>query len=790
MNSPPTASEADYAFADDDFASDDEEFVVTFRLPEEEGDAKRRTCKAKLSSCCRCFWCWKLPIVFLPLTTVFGINVILISIFLGLYYSNHTEVILAAVALHWWTLALIIAIDAAIVARLLVGIVYIIVEIAFSDSARIFYYINDLGWPIACVIEGGLCLLARTIWLSGTLDNVKKALDIIFIMIMVLAAARILQILLVKFIISIMNSQRFWEQVAESLFRQRVLLKLLAAEQSVFDRLRSDRSSSSSSDPDRDDQKSQGDKKQKKASISSDQIDLSPPISPRILKPQVQDARFQVARERLGSLVSFKKIRQLYRNHRTQMHLFDELPKNEDAIKLARMKHAEIRQAAPGSSAYRISAEAKIDGNLIFEGLDIDKKGYVVAEDLQGFFKREEKRKKAFKMLQLPPFDKSKISRKEVVKAVSEVYKEREKLVASLRDRQSVAGVLSKIVGFILILICVIIFVTLLGVDWQSLIAPVGTTALAISFVFGSAASSAFKSFIFLVFVNPYDIGDRVTTSGMTVKVAKISLLSTTFFTPDGKKVIMSNAVLADNTIINQTRSRDVSLSIEFDVDASTPSMKIALLKDSVAKWLKINRLDWDTDLGFWIAGITDRRSITISLWVTLLNTNWSQVGLWLDRKSDLLCFLKETLDGLEIKCYTSFTKIFGENPRLLASERDSDDEDRMRRDLIDEDVASDTHSRISQLRKETLSPSSASDFVDAKRRNTRLLKQALDAVKLVNPKSPSAGYTTPPKTSPTPSQVSSPDQVGSGIKERKKKKSAPKIEITPVDEDEKQKAK
>jgi small-conductance mechanosensitive channel len=341
-------------------------------------------------------------------------------------------------------------------------------------------------------------------------------------------------------------------------------------------------------------------------------------------------------------------------------------------------------------------------------------------------------------------------------------------------------------VGFLLILISIIIFVTLLGVDWQSLIAPVGTTALAISFVFGSAASSAFKSFIFLVFVNPYDIGDRITTSGMTVKVAKISLLSTTFFTPDGKKVIMPNAILADNTIVNHTRSRDVSLSIEFEVDAQTPSMKIALLKDSLAKWLKINRLDWDTDLGFWIAGINDRRSITISVWVTLLNTNWSQVGLWLDRRSDLLCFLKETLDGLEIKCYSNLTKIFGDKSRLLASERDSDDEDRIRRDLLDDDAVSDTHSRVSSFRKENLSPSSASDFVDAKRRNTRLLKQAIDAVKLVNPKSPIVGYTTPVKSSPAQAHAPSPDEVGSGIKERKKKKGAPKIEISPVAGDDK----
>lgn len=215
-----------------------------------------------------------------------------------------------------------------------------------------------------------------------------------------LAAARIVQIILVKFIISVMNSQRFWEEVAESLFRQRVLLKLLTAEESVLDRLKSSRSDSEDSEgspaPERSEQL--GNVKVEEV----DSPDAAPKPVPRISKSDVQDARFQVARERLGGLVSFKKIRQLYRNHATQMHLFDNLAKKEDAIKLARMRHAEIRQAAPGSSAYRISAEAKIDGNMIFEGLDLDKKGYIVLDDLSGFFKADEKKKKAFKLLQLP----------------------------------------------------------------------------------------------------------------------------------------------------------------------------------------------------------------------------------------------------------------------------------------------------------------------------------------------------------------------------------------------------
>lgn len=372
---------------------------------------------------------------------------------------------------------------------------------------------------------------------------------------------------------------------------------------------------------------------------------------------------------------------------------------------------------------------------------------------------------------------------------MSSVYKEREKLVASLRDRQSVAGVLSKIIGFVLFLVCVIIFVTLLGVDWLSLIAPFGTAVLAISFVFGSVASSAFKSFVFLIFVNPYDVGDRVTANGITVKVSKISLLSTTFFTPDGKKVIMSNSILADTMITNHTRSREVSLGVDFDIDVSTPSLKVALLKDSLTKWLKINRLEWDTELGFYVTGVNDRRSLGISLWVSLISINWGQVGLYLDRKTELICFLKETLDSLQIICYTSLFKVVVDQPfpHLLSPGRDSDGDDPLasRRDREPEDDnISEIRSQSSQIRPHFLSADDAIPFPEAKRQHSRYLKKALDAVKLISPKSPLGTPPLPLSAASTPpaSAIASPDIEASGLKQRKKKKMAPAIEITPAD--------
>jgi small-conductance mechanosensitive channel len=95
-----------------------------------------------------------------------------------------------------------------------------------------------------------------------------------------------------------------------------------------------------------------------------------------------------------------------------------------------------------------------------------------------------------------------------------------------------VAGVLSKIIGLLLLLVCLVIFITLLGLDFTAFIAPIGTAVLAISFVFGSMASNAFKSFVFLFFVNPFDVGDRVGISAYRLVASKIDhfvILSTLF---------------------------------------------------------------------------------------------------------------------------------------------------------------------------------------------------------------------------------------------------------------------
>lgn len=65
----------------------------------------------------------------------------------------------------------------------------------------------------------------------------------------------------------------------------------------------------------------------------------------------------------------------------------------------------------------------------------------------------------------------------------------------------------------------------------NSLLLPFGTSLLALAFVFGNSLKVAWESFIFIFFVNPFEVGDKVTYSGMpNFYISKINLLTTEVF--------------------------------------------------------------------------------------------------------------------------------------------------------------------------------------------------------------------------------------------------------------------
>lgn len=143
--------------------------------------------------------------------------------------------------------------------------------------------------------------------------------------------------------------ESFWEEVAESLFRQRALLKLLAG------------------------------KRRKSRHLS--------------------EAASTRLKQRLNDFVRFKALRQLVADHRQHMHLMESLEQELQKSKLNRARSVPGSFIQPTSG---VSEEAKMNGNIIFDTLDRDKKGYITIEDLKPFFKHTDRVEHAFKVLQLP----------------------------------------------------------------------------------------------------------------------------------------------------------------------------------------------------------------------------------------------------------------------------------------------------------------------------------------------------------------------------------------------------
>jgi hypothetical protein len=109
---------------------------------------------------------------------------------------------------HWggiliriWALAALIFLDSAIVLRIISGSVLSMFEFACS-STKAFYFINQLGWPIAAFLWGIGLIITLQFFLFALEPDVYRWVNIIFITIIVLSVAAIIHVVLVKLILS------------------------------------------------------------------------------------------------------------------------------------------------------------------------------------------------------------------------------------------------------------------------------------------------------------------------------------------------------------------------------------------------------------------------------------------------------------------------------------------------------------------------------------------------------------------------------------------------------------
>lgn len=109
-----------------------------------------------------------------------------------------------------------------------------------------------------------------------------------------------------------------------------------------------------------------------------------------------------------------------------------------------------------------------------------------------------------------------------------------------------------------------------LGFNLNVLLGAAGVFTVAISFASQTAASNLISG-IFLLFEQPFKVGDTVEIKGINGVVDSIDLLSTKLKTPDNKLVRIPNEAMIKSEISNlsyfSTRRIDIIVAIAYDYD-------------------------------------------------------------------------------------------------------------------------------------------------------------------------------------------------------------------------------
>ncbi|WP_456375708.1 mechanosensitive ion channel family protein, partial [Thiolapillus sp.] len=108
------------------------------------------------------------------------------------------------------------------------------------------------------------------------------------------------------------------------------------------------------------------------------------------------------------------------------------------------------------------------------------------------------------------------------------------------------------------------------GIQTTSFLAVLGAAGLAIGLALQGSLANFAAGFLLIVF-RPFKVGDVIEAAGVTGKVDLIQIFTTTLRTPDNKTIIVPNAKLGNDNIINystqKTRRVDMVIGVSYDAD-------------------------------------------------------------------------------------------------------------------------------------------------------------------------------------------------------------------------------
>ncbi len=208
--------------------------------------------------------------------------------------------------------------------------------------------------------------------------------------------------------------------------------------------------------------------------------------------------------------------------------------------------------------------------------------------------------------------------------------------------RSRVDETLGRFVGklvFYTLMICAILGVLqYFGIGVTSFAAVLAAAGFAVGLAFQGTLSNFAAGVLLLVF-RPFKVGDFVTAAGITAKVYEIDLFTTTFDTPDNRRIVVPNSAISSGTVENitfhQHRRVDVSVGVDYSADIQKTRDTLMAAAESVPQFL----VDGE-GFGYRVVlGDLGDSAVGWSIWF------WTRASDFLSAKEALTAAVKNHLD-------------------------------------------------------------------------------------------------------------------------------------------------
>lgn len=279
----------------------------------------------------------------------------------------------------------------------------------------------------------------------------------------------------------------------------------------------------------------------------------------------------------------------------------------------------------------------------------------VFQEDLQNAFENDDEATAAFSM-----FDKDMngdISMEELEAVCVEIGRERKSITASLKDLDSVVGKLDDVFMFIVAVITILVFISLISTSAAGVLTSAGSAVLALSWLFSTTAQEFLQSVVFVFIKHPFDVGDRVGVYGNTGAaglgddyfVKEISLLYTEFKKMEGHVVQAPNSYLNSLFILNQRRSGGLAEAVHISIKFGTTLEQIEGLRSKLLEFVKSEKREYQGNILTELRDIVDVHSMNLNV-VFFYKSNWQNEGLRLARRNKFICAMMVCMQELGIE--------------------------------------------------------------------------------------------------------------------------------------------